>query len=66
MAYQDIPPLKLLLALAIACVPILVLDETGSDKWAQRYAAVVLLGVVIAHWRGLEQFAAWVRHTLGG
>lgn len=52
--YSKIEPGRFLLGLAIVAIPALMLERSGEDTWAMRYSGLILLMLIVTHWRGIE------------
>ncbi len=56
---------KFLLGLAVVSAPLVIL-ERSSERWAWRYAALILLMLLVFHWQGLAAFARYLQAQLAG
>lgn len=52
--YSQIEPRRFFLGLAIVAIPAVMLERSGEGTWAMRYSGLILLMLIVTHWRGIE------------
>ena len=63
--YPKISFTRYALAGAVILVPALLLERT-NERYAWAYAVVVLVGLVVFHWRGVTMAATFTSKALSG